>query len=71
MSLANNRISKFPSELISAGSPITTLDLSGNQMTTIPKGSIRGKNAKLLQVVDLRFNQLTSLSDDFISDNLP
>ena len=40
-------------------------------MTTIPKGSIRGKNAKLLQVVDLRFNQLTSLSDDFMSDNLP
>ncbi len=71
VSLANNRISKFPSELISAGSPITTLDLSSNQMTTIPKGSIRGKNAKLLQVVDLRFNQLTSLSDDFMSDNLP
>ena len=71
VSLANNKLSKFPSELISAGSPIITLDLSSNQMTSIPKGSIRGKYAYLLQVMDFRFNMLTSLSDDFLSDNMP
>ena len=71
VSLANNKLAKFPSELISAGSPIITLDLSGNQMTSIPKGSIRGKYAYLLQVLDFRFNKLTSLSDDFLSDNMP
>ena len=71
VSLANNKFAKFPSELISAGSPIITLDLSGNQMTSIPKGSIRGKYAYLLQVMDFRFNKLTSLSDDFLSDNMP
>lgn len=71
VSLANNKLAKFPSELISAGSPIITLDLSGNQMTSIPKGSIRGKYAYLLQVLDFRFNHLTSLSDDFLSDNMP
>lgn len=71
VSLANNKFAKFPSELISAGSPIITLDLSGNQMTSIPKGSIRGKYAYLLQVLDFRFNHLTSLSDDFLSDNMP
>ena len=71
VSLANNKLAKFPSELISAGSPINTLDLSGNQMTSIPKGSIRGKYAYLLQVMDFRFNKLTSLSDDFLSDNMP
>ena len=71
VSLANNKLAKFPSELISAGSPIITLDLSGNQMTSIPKGSIRGKYAYLLQVMDFRFNKLTSLSDDFLSDNMP
>ena len=71
VSLANNKLTKFPSELISAGSPIITLDLSGNQMTSIPKGSIRGKYAYLLQVLDFRFNHLTSLSDDFLSDNMP
>ena len=71
VSLANNKLAKFPSELISAGSPIITLDLSANQMTSIPKGSIRGKYAYLLQVMDFRFNMLTSLSDDFLSDNMP
>ena len=71
VSLANNKLTKFPSELISAGSPIITLDLSANQMTSIPKGSIRGKYAYLLQVMDFRFNKLTSLSDDFLSDNMP
>lgn len=71
VSLANNKLAKFPSELISAGSPIITLDLSGNQMTSILKGSIRGKYAYLLQVMDFRFNKLTSLSDDFLSDNMP
>lgn len=71
VSLANNKLAKFPSELISAGSPIITLDLSGNHMTSIPKGSIRGKYAYLLQVMDFRFNKLTSLSDDFLSDNMP
>ena len=63
VSLSYNKIEKFPSELFAAGSPITSIDLSGNQMRTIPKGSIKGKNAYLLQVIDLRFNKLTSLSD--------
>ena len=45
VSLSNNKIEKFPSELFTAGSPITTIDLSGNQMRTIPKGSIKGKKA--------------------------
>ena len=71
VSLSNNKIEKFPSELFTAGSPITSIDLSGNQMRTIPKGSIKGKNAYLLQVIDLRFNKLTSLSDDFLSNTLP
>ena len=71
VTLANNKLTKFPSEIIAAGSPITTFDLSGNLMTTIPKGSIRGKNAYLLQVIDLRFNHLTELSDDFLSNNMP
>ncbi len=71
VTLAHNKLSKFPSEIIAAGSPITTLDLSGNQMTSIPKGSIKGKNAYLLQVMDFRFNKLTALSDDFLSNNMP
>ena len=71
VTLSYNKIEKFPSELFTSGSPITTIDLSGNQMVTIPKGSIKGKNAYLLQVIDFRFNKLTSLSDDFRSTTLP
>ena len=71
VSLSNNKIKKFPSELFTAGSPITTIDLSGNELRTIPKGSISGKKAYLLQVIDLRFNKLTSLSDDFRATTLP
>ena len=71
VSLSNNKIEKFPSELFTAGSPITTIALSGNLMRTIPKGSIKGKKAYLLQVIDFRFNKLTSLSDDFRSTTLP
>ncbi len=71
VSLASNKIEKFPSELFTSGSPITSIDLSSNQMRTIPKGSIKGKNAYLLQVIDFRFNKLTSLSDDFRSTTLP
>ncbi len=71
VSLASNKIEKFPSELFTSGSPITSIDLSSNQMRTIPQGSIKGKNAYLLQVIDFRFNKLTSLSDDFRSTTLP
>ena len=44
VSLSNNRISKFPTELFAAGSPIGTIDLSGNEMTSIPENSLKPKN---------------------------
>lgn len=77
ISLANNQISKFPNELFKTGSPITSLNLSGNLLTEVPEGSFKekgGANYKyshLLQVVDLRFNKLTKLSDDFRASTLP
>ena len=76
VSLSNNRISKFPTELFEAGSPITTIDLSDNLMTEIPENSLKPKNGNykntyLLQVIDLRFNKLTKLSDDFRATTLP
>lgn len=76
VSLSNNRIKKFPTELFAAGSPIGTIDLSGNEMTSIPENSLKPKNGNyknthLLTVIDLRFNKLTSLSDDFRATTLP
>lgn len=76
ITLSNNRISKFPTELFEAGSPIGTLSLSGNLLTEIPEYSLRSKegnykNTYLLTVIDLRFNKLTKLSDDFRATTLP
>lgn len=77
VTLSYNQITKFPTELFKAGSPITTLNLSGNLLTEIPENSLKPskngkyKNTHLLQIVDLRFNKLTKLSDDFRATTLP
>lgn len=76
VTLSNNQIKKFPTELFSTGSPITTIILSGNLLTSIPENSLKSKegnykNTHLLSVIDLRFNKLTSLSDDFRATTLP
>lgn len=74
--LSYNNIKKFPTELFASGSPISTIDLSNNEMKTIPENSLKPKdgnykNTYLLTVIDLRFNKLTSLSDDFRATTLP
>lgn len=74
--LANNLITQFPTELFAKGSPISTIDLSNNLMKEVPENSLRSengnyKNTHLLSVIDLRFNKLTKLSDDFRATTLP
>lgn len=76
ITLSYNQIEKFPTELFASGSPISTIDLSNNKMTSIPECSLKPKegnykNTYLLTTIDLRFNKLTSLSDDFRATTLP
>ena len=71
VTLSYNKFTQFPKELFTSGSPITMLDMSNNLLTEIPEGSIKGKKAYLLGIIDLRFNKLTKLSDDFRSTTLP
>lgn len=71
VTLSYNKFTTFPKELFTSGSPISTLDMSNNLLTEIPEGSIKGKKAYLLGIIDLRFNKLTKLSDDFRSTTLP
>lgn len=76
VNLAYNEIEKFPTELFAAGSPISTINLSNNKMKSIPENSLKPKegnykNTYLLTTIDLRFNKLTSLSDDFRATTLP
>ncbi len=76
VTLSYNKITKFPTELFASGSPISTIDLSNNLMTSIPENSLKPKegnykNTYMLTIIDLRFNKLTSLSDDFRATTLP
>ena len=76
VTLSNNHISKFPTELFESGSPIGTINLSGNLLTEIPENSLKPKegnykNTYMLTTIDLRFNKLTRLSDDFRATTLP
>ena len=41
ISLSNNLIKNFPTELFAKGSPISTIDLSNNLMTEIPENSLK------------------------------
>lgn len=71
VSLSYNKLKKFPKALFKSGSPIQTLDLSANELTEVKEGEMQGSNAHLLQTLDLRFNKLTKLCDDFRATNIP
>ena len=40
-------------------------------MKRIPKGSMTGPKSKMIQVLDLSYNKLSSLPDDFLPTNIP
>lgn len=71
INLSNNRISVFPKQLFSTGSPITILNLASNTLEKIEKGDLQGENAYQLNSIDLRFNKLSSLPEDFRATTLP
>lgn len=71
VSLSYNQLDTMPSILFKTGSPMTTLILSGNGMKSIPEGSMVGPYSFWLQTLDLSYNKLTDLPEDFYSDNIP
>ena len=71
VNLSNNCLETFPSILFSTASPISYLVLSANGMKEIPDGSLKGENAYMLEAIDLSYNKLKELSDDFYARNLP
>ncbi len=71
VNLSNNKLEIFPGVLFAKNSPIGYLVLSGNGMKEIPEGSLKGDNAYLLEAIDLSYNKLSSLPDDFYARNLP
>lgn len=71
VTLSNNRLKRFPSVLFKKGSPISTIMLAGNGMTEIKEGDLKGSKSNYLTTIDLTFNKLTSLPDDFRASTLP
>lgn len=69
--LTGNRLETFPAVLFHKNSPLFTIMLAGNGMKTIPEGSMTGKNSYMLQSIDLSYNKLTDLPNDFLPTNIP
>lgn len=71
LNLSNNRLKTFPKELFKTNSPIYYLILAGNEIEKINHGDLEGKNAYMLEALDLTYNKLSELSDDFYAVRLP
>ena len=71
VNITNNRLETFPGILFKTGSPMNQLILAGNGMKRIPEGSLQGENAFLLEALDLSYNYLSELPDDFYARTLP
>lgn len=71
VNLSNNKLEIFPGILFKKNSPMTYLVLSGNGMKEIPKGALKGENSHFLEALDLSYNKLTKLTEDFYATNLP
>lgn len=70
LSLAGNKLKRFPYQLFKYGSPLNVLNLSANQIDTFEKGDIIGKNTHLLTTLDLTYNRLMELPSDFTGQYL-
>ena len=71
LSLAGNKLKKFPKQLFKTGSPLTVLNLSANQISEFNKGDLTGSKTYLLTTLDLTYNRLSKLPDDFDGHTLP
>lgn len=71
LSLAGNKLTKFPKSLFANNSPLTVLNLSANKIATFEKGDLDGKKTYLLTTLDLTYNRLKELPDDFDGKTLP
>lgn len=69
--LSYNRLKEFPSILFKSDSPISTLVLAGNGMERFDKGMAIGPGTKYLETLDLTYNNLNELPEDFNATSFP
>ncbi len=71
LSLAGNKLKEFPSVLFNKNSNVKSLVLSGNGMEKFADGSLKGKNTYFLESLDLTYNKLSKLPNEFNAVTLP
>jgi Leucine-rich repeat (LRR) protein len=71
VNISDNYLETFPSVLFKKGSPMNYLVLAGNGMKEIPEGALQGPNTFMLEALDLSYNYLSKLPDDFYARTLP
>lgn len=71
LSLAGNALKTFPKDLFTAGSPLTVLNLSGNQIVEITNDDIKGEKTYMMTSLDLSNNRLKKLPDDMNGTYMP
>lgn len=72
LTLASNPLKVFPKVLLSdTNSYVVYMILRGCSLTEIPEGSFKGKYASSLVSLDLTYNRLTKLPNDFTAEDLP
>lgn len=71
LSLAGNKLTKFPKTLFANNSPLNVLNLSANKIETFETGDLNGKNTYMLTTLDLTYNRLKELPSDFDGKTLP
>ena len=70
--LSYNNLIKFPAAILKTGSPVSQLTLAGNKIETFTKDDISsGKNRYMLQSLDLSWNRLSDLPDNFTAEIFP
>ena len=71
LSVHGNKLSKFPAVIFNVGSVISYINVAGNGMESFENGTLHGKNLHMLESIDLSYNKLTKLPNEFDATKLP
>ena len=71
LTLTGNPISVFPKELAETDSYVEVLAMQSCGMNSFPEDCLDGENTSFLTTIDMQFNNLTDIPDDFSANSLP